>query len=128
MKPHEINIGNYLHDRGGKVLRVDFKENWGEGLECKFGMNMEVMGNPVHPLTEWLEHAKPIPITEDLLNDLGFQKTLGGQFVYPNPVLTLWTNDGTTWHVGFWQGKGYKYIHELQNLFLGLGDYKLSLG
>ena len=33
----EIKIGNYLKDRGGKVLRVDFVEYVEDGFDTKFG-------------------------------------------------------------------------------------------
>lgn len=80
----------------------------------------------VYSEKEAKEHAKPIPITIEWLKSLGFQRTLGGQFTYPLPVLNLWSSDNEkTWHVGFWQGKGYKYVHELQNLLLGLEGFML---
>lgn len=51
MKATELRIGNYVKDRSGKILRVDFIEYVENGFDTKFGQKMFVEGQEVHAMT-----------------------------------------------------------------------------
>ena len=57
IQSNELRIGNYVFDRGGKVLRIDFFEYLENGYSCKFGQKIGVDGwGEVHPLTEYTDY------------------------------------------------------------------------
>jgi len=74
IQPNELRLGNYVQDRGGKVLKIDTFETTHNGEEyvLKVGQRMFVNGNEVHPLTEYSDYLDPIPLTKDWLTRFGF--------------------------------------------------------
>jgi len=70
----EIRIGNYLKDRNGKVLRVDFIEYVENGFSTKFGQKIFSEEEGI-PMTEYSDYAEPIKLTEEWLQKFGFEKT-----------------------------------------------------
>jgi hypothetical protein len=66
MKANELRIGNFVKDRGGKILRIDWFE------QDKVCMEMRLEENPVHPLTEYFNYLRPIPLTPQILFKAGF--------------------------------------------------------
>lgn len=77
INPKELRLGNYVQDRGGKTIRIDFMEHVQEGYSTKFG---QVVSDEFHPLTEWTDHAEPIPLTEDILLKCGAVKVVEKQY------------------------------------------------
>ena len=128
MKANELRIGNYVSDRGGKVLRID----WWENIN-KVCMDMNINGSKVHPLTEHPEHCKPIPLTEEWLLKFGF-KMLNKKCFYLNDIKVLINqlNKGDTGYGEFLFYKGQPIkpineIHTLQNLHFALTNKELTL-
>ena len=134
----EIRIGNYLKDRGGKVLRVDFIEYVQDGFDTKFGQKMFIEGQEVHPMTEYSDYAEPIPITNDWLIKLGFKLypsgyyclDVSGEKVYISIGLKHDTEPNLILDSGekalSYDLKHIRYIHQLQNLFYSLAGVELS--
>lgn len=70
---NELRLGNFVKDRGGKVIRIDFLEHIQNGYDTKFGQLIFLEGNEVHPMTEYTDYAEPIPLTEEWLLKFGFE-------------------------------------------------------
>jgi hypothetical protein len=67
--PVWVSKGKFFHDRGGKILRVDYIE------DDKICMKMQVSGQEVHPLTEYFDFIKRIEIKPPILSLLlGYRK------------------------------------------------------
>lgn len=134
----EIKIGNYLKDRGGKVLRVDFVEYVEDGFDTKFGQKMFVEGQEVHPMTEYSDYAEPIILNEEWLLKLGFTKYSTGSWCKnlknDDSYLAIDVKYGNgTWLNINQEGQEntiklihIKNVHELQNLYYALTGVELS--
>jgi hypothetical protein len=120
----EIKIGNYLKDRGGKVLRVDFIEYVENGFDTKFGQKMFVEGQEVHPMTEYSDYAEPIKLSGEWLEKLGF---IGNElsiqpnvYVYHNGSVYIRGMSGAV------HPRDVQYVHQLQNLVYAISGVELS--
>jgi hypothetical protein len=120
----EIKIGNYLKDRGGKVLRVDFIEYVETGFNTKFGQKMFVEGQEVHPMTEYSDYAEPIELSGEWLEKLGF---IGNElsiqpnvYVYHNGSVYIRGMSGAV------HPRHVQYVHQLQNLVYAISGVELS--
>ena len=137
MNPEEIRLGNYILDRSGKVIRIDFIENLRSEFDCKFGQLMFVEGQEVHPLTEYISQAKPIKITDEWLQKFGFFKSEN-----PNGTSSwIWVFEGQVWMYETWKDhdffirsmlnlnnqKNIIYVHQLQNLYYSLTGKELTI-
>ena len=104
--------------------------NWvnipGEGLtQIHNGNNIDVVV---------LQGAEAIPITEELLLEMGFIKRdekaiydiKGNNFAYQlsNHRVTVYHPGNQYWH---WLGTHIDYVHQLQNLFYCIVGYDLTL-
>lgn len=67
----DIRLGNYVKDRGGKILRVDFIEYAEIGYDSKFGQKMYIGDQEVHPMREYSDYAEPIQLTPEWLSKFG---------------------------------------------------------
>ncbi len=121
----EIRIGNYLKDRGGKVLRVDFIEYVENGFDTKFGQKMFVEGQEVHPMTEYSDYAKPIKINEEWLSKFGFN----GKELSMQPNVYVFHNGGIYIRgmSGAVHPRDVQYVHQLQNLVYAISGVELSV-
>ena len=73
----EIQIGHYVKDRKGRVIKIDFIEYLENGYSTKFGMYQEEKDSEwfgMHPLTEYTDFAEPIEISGHWLIALGFEE------------------------------------------------------
>ena len=139
----EIRIGNYLKDRGGKILRVDFIEYVENGFDTKFGQKMFVEGQEVHPMTEYSDYAKPIELSGEWLEKLGFVKTdsYGDQIIYYEPK----DRGNRNYYICFdhdvisfglivfgnctnllYDDANLQFVHQFQNLYYALTGIELS--
>jgi len=138
----EIRIGNYIKDRGGKILRVDFIEYVENGFDTKFGQKMFVEGQEVHSMTEYSEYADPIELSEEWLEKFGFVKTDDyGDIIYYEPK----ERGNRSYYVCFDHGAisfglsvfgtctsllyddvNLQYVHQFQNLYYALTGIELS--
>jgi len=136
---NELRIGNYIKDRGGKVLKIDWFE---KNKACCQNM---FMGQEVHPLTEDFGYMDPIPLTPEILERCGFieedifyQMGRGGVFVAEKSKGYLTINErrykvfpvNETFVLVLFFDKGFElasfdYLHQLQNLIFALTGKEL---
>ena len=135
MEAKNLRIGNFVKDRGNKVIRIDFMEYQESGYSTKFGQRMFLCKEEVHPMTEYTDYSIPIEITGEWLLKLGFEETYNSQFrlKYDHSLnyigFDLSKTDDKSME-GFRYYGHYikiKYIHELQNLFFALTGMELSI-
>lgn len=127
IKSNELRIGNFVHDRGGKVIRIDFFEHLEKGFDCKFGQKIFIEGEEVHPMTEYSDYANPIPLTEEWLLRFGFEVNNTESWYYKGNF--RWSKVGRYW---LWFGIPmhndlFKHVHQLQNLYFALTEKELRL-
>ena len=134
MEANELRIGNYFYDRSNKILRLD----WWEHIN-KLASDMSVNGMKVHPMTEHIGNARPIPLTEEWLVKFGFTKDkkhtkccdlklendfylqgIGyGKSNFKYEVILTDSNDNELTLV--------KHVHQLQNLYFALTNKELTI-
>lgn len=125
IKNTELRLGNFVKDRGDKVLRIDFMEHVQEGYSTKFGQLIFIGGAPVHPMTEYSDFANPILLTEEWLNKLGFRNYDVNKWD-TDAMTILKYDEGCTYlanhlHVNLF------YVHQLQNIYFALTGVELHL-
>lgn len=132
----ELRMGNYVLDRGDKIIRID----WWETLN-KACMDMNINGQKVHPLTENVEYCQPIPLTEQWLLDFGFIKDGNGHWWKNLVTHYLELIEMNKWFFPVFvelpelsneqeQRVGLPRIgsvHEMQNLFFALTGEELTI-
>ena len=137
----ELRLGNYVMDRGGKVIRIDFFEHLETDNDCKFGQKMFIGDQEVHPLTEYTSHAKHIPLTPEWLERFGFELDKE-QECYIICVDEYWcyllidANDMSAAIQSTTEEKTgiavclnlplTQYVHQIQNLFYSLSGEELT--
>lgn len=137
IKGKDLRLGNFVKDRGEKLIRIDFLEHIQDGYDTKFGQLVFLEGTEVHPMTEYSDYALPIPITNDWLIRMGFKLYPSGYYcldvcgekvyisiglkhdIEPNLIL----DNGE--RALSYDLKHIKYVHELQNLFYSLTGLEL---
>lgn len=133
VNPKQLRLGNYIKDRGGKVLRIDFMEHVQEGYDTKLGQIMQLEGQEVHPMTEYTDYANHIPLTFEWLRKFGFALEDVGtnpteeEKMYLNAEIGFGsksfgiefdTQKGTfTLHNVVGELVEYQYVHHLQNVY-----------
>lgn len=120
--PDELMRGNYVLDRGGKVLQIDHWE-----YHNKISEKRE---------PEYVEYLQPIPITEDWLIKLGFYNDCPS-YVIDNDNFTFKMLFHDCWNIMYNEKPGYgsseciiqcyPYVHELQNLYRALTQQPLTI-
>lgn len=122
IKPNELRVGNWVA-YGDKYYQIEeiLKRNDNYAICFK---------DLYHGV--WIEHVKPIPLTEDKFINCGFKKHKKHDWVY---------NFGDYEGVQLVQSKRYglgyymneaciafpKYIHDLQNIFFSLHKAELEV-
>lgn len=125
MEANELRIGNFIKDRSGKILQIDWME------QDKVCQRMKIEGSEVHPLTEYFEYLRPIPLIEQWLKDFGFEKiekyiyrikcNKYSVYLYVYGLLTVGIGQGES-RINFTE---IKYVHQLQNLCFALTNTEL---
>jgi hypothetical protein len=130
MKANELRIGNWVADRGGKMFQIDHWEYKDKVSAKEPEMNTCGMLLRGHPITEWVEHLQPIPLTEEWLVKFGF---ISNPYFdrYEMGVLHI-ECDKTKGHLMLWIEKlpyamELKSVHQLQNLFFALTGEELEV-
>jgi hypothetical protein len=126
MRPKELRLGNYILDRGGKVLKIDFMEYLQEGYDCKVGQNIVFAGEEVHPMTEYTDYATPTPITDQWITKLGFESNT---FNWKLGDFRMSKNQGR-YIIAFRSQillRDVKHVHQLQNLYFALTGEELTI-
>ena len=137
MEAKNLRIGNFIKDRGNKVIRIDFMEYQESGYSTKFGQRMFLGEEEVHPMTEYTDYAIPIEITDEWLEMFG-ANCIGAKgwnfisvnkadtsYIYFNPNgIGLAIDNGTTENAIEVE---IKYVHQLQNLYFALTNTELTI-
>lgn len=126
----EIRIGNYLKDRGGKVLRVDFIEYVENGFDTKFGQKMFVEGEEDYPMTEYSDYAQPIILNEDWLIRFGAEKVNQSDWSLKFGGLKFYCRYNKVWYSSIeslYLSDRLQYVHQLQNLYHSITGFELSV-
>lgn len=114
MEAKELRIGNYVYNGG--IISLDIER--------------------LYAFNECLYDLQPIPITEEWLLKLGFEKEEGNLYslyVDDNLDVSLWSDtyfSNPTIELtcnGKVVCKNIKYIHQLQNLYFALTGQELKL-
>lgn len=141
MELRDLSKGNYVLDRGGKLLLIDWFE-CGDKICMESILEVNGIQHKVHPYTELIQFAKPIELSDEWYVRLGFEKDRNGH----------WWKGWVTGYLEFIEGgMGYyypqvgqspemsfqkeqivtlcriKYVHELQNLWYWITREELKL-
>ena len=121
MEAKELRIGNYVLDRGNKLILIDHWE-----YKDKISSRRE---NIFHPLTEFVDYLKPIPLTEEWLVKFGFLLDLHHHrgLTYSLNRITTYMQDGIFWCDILWDCLEIKHVHQLQNLYFALTNEELTI-
>lgn len=132
MKAQELRIGNYVSDRDGKVIKIDFFEYLANDFDCKFGQKQFLNNEEILPLTGFTDYAKPIHLTEEWLVKSGAKKIHSILDIFEIDRFELYP----FYTYGFWkvvdkETKAYitkvSFVHELQNMHFVLNGEELPL-
>ncbi len=123
----DIRVGNYIKDRGNKILKINkiiFSPIQNTYI---IEQNNTINNQEVHPLTEYLNNLKPIKLNDIWFKRLGFEKTnieyVKGNFkwkLYNGKVLF------TYGMCGYFETE-IMYVHQLQNFYYILTGQELSI-
>jgi hypothetical protein len=75
MKANELRIGNWIMDRGGKEWQIDHWETMNKVSAKPQTMMCDGFLMETHPYTEYVDYLYPIPLTEEWLLRMGFEKS-----------------------------------------------------
>ena len=130
IQANDLRIGNLVYDRNGYIFSIDYFE-----LDkiCMELINKTV-SLPTHPMTEFINKLKPIPITEEILlkceNVLcTFENAAGKVFgffdnkvlINASSVMIKINNDV------FYNGRQLYGLHEYQNIIKALSGEDLNV-
>lgn len=117
MKVNDLMIGNYCAIDGheSRIIHIQEHYQW-----------VQLEGNALMTNCNLLN---PIPITEDWLVKLGFEKSLGC-FITPigsfNLQVIIWPTGLINWSINGFTSE-IKYLHQLQNLYFVLTNNELKV-
>jgi len=128
LKANELRIGNWIADRGLKEWQIDHWETMNKvsakpNIMMCSGILMET-----HPLTEYVDYLKPIPLTEEWFLRFGFEKYEfdngePNQYRYKSRLIVI--RDGKFADYG--SSVILHYVHQLQNFYFAFSSEELVL-
>lgn len=135
IKKEDLRHGNYVMDRGGKILRIDYFER--DKICMEVILNFGQIG---HPLTEYFDYLKPIPLSIGFLDKNAVKNGEGTYSIFLTPFDK---DEGNRQKIDFYQETDGKVelcrsgvcfkrvhcnsVHELQNLFYILKDSDMEI-
>lgn len=123
MKAKELRIGNWIHlydklDDTPYYRKVTGFTNTGKVWLVK---------NPKHEECAWdIQDIKPIPLTDEWLLSLGFEKIIGGGISFNKGKISIYLNGRTDFNSLTILEESFKYVHQIQNLYFALTGYELE--
>ena len=126
----ELRLGNYVKDRRGKVIRIDFIQHF----EDKYSLFGQVMKDSSR-IAENSDYAHPIKVNIEWLERLGFKPA--NAFPYSKwlcefEMMSLIVDQDIHYYgiavMGkiVWSNSGTINVHQLQNLFFSLRREELT--
>jgi hypothetical protein len=128
MDAKELRIGNWIMDRGNKEWQINHWEN-----STKVSAKEPIIGicdftkKPIygHPLTEEVDFLKPIELTYQWLDKLGFEFKDAGDFGHYYSLEDFDLNQDYQ-PINF-DCDEIKYVHQLQNVYFALTGQELEI-
>jgi hypothetical protein len=129
IQANELRIGNWVAFTGGKepryckVVEIAARKLVVKDLGLDLVMNIDSAS--VLP--------QAIPLTPEILEKAGFEKTKGKEGIYRNGHLQVYMGDGAMAYIFHSDKVGYcflrdlKYLHELQNLYAVIFSEELTI-
>lgn len=141
MKTQELRIGNYLYYEHTTHIVSGVHGNKVYSWWVKDGKPVieyeakDISGTQVeNPYIDVISQYEPIPLTEEWLIKLGFEKLTDSNDGFKNTTYTYTKGisfivyfDGVRLSTNFWMGNEKHYVHQLQNLFYVLSGEELTL-
>ena len=141
MKPTELRIGNYVYYEHTTHIVSGVHGNKVYSWWVKDGQPVieyeakDISGTQVeNPYIDVISQYEPIPLTEEWLIKLGFEKLTDSNDGFKNTTYTYTKGisfivyfDGVRLSTNFWMGNEKHYVHQLQNLFYVLSGEELTL-
>lgn len=128
IKSKDLRLGNFVKDRGNKVIRIDFLEHIQEGYQSKFGQLIFFEGTEVHPMTEYTDYALPIELNETNIVKLGFSvKQEGWYELVKAPLVFTWNIYDKTFRFAGYSFTEIKFVHQVQNAVYSLTGSELTV-
>jgi hypothetical protein len=125
IKSEELMLGNWVKDRGNKLLRIDWFER------KKVCMKQSISGVEVHPMTECFDFIQPIELTEELLLKCGFVRkgdtSSNGSLLVLHHKEPMHPNGRIYYNSWCIKNEFPKHIHTLQNLYFFLTGKHLEI-
>ena len=117
----DLRLGNYVKNRNGRVIRIDYLSHVQEGYDTKFGQFVEIEDGETEDISEYASHAEPVEITEESLTMIGFRKLSSPCYQWGNDFFGFEfpVDKSARVHSGF-HGTAkirFRCIHELQNFY-----------
>lgn len=135
IKANELRIGNWIADRGGKEWQI---YSWESRDKVSAETPMLFRTIKGHPLTEYVQYLKPIPLTEERLEKFGFERRESKMYDGHLDVWYFYIHDGKIMFNTELVTDGeiiiqfrrfpivVKYVHQLQNLYFALTGEELE--
>jgi len=121
MKATELRLGNFIYADGlhGGVIKTV------EGIDVKGTLREEnrVILFKDHPVGEFIQHCKGIPLTEEWLLKFGFSFDKLNFYRLDKRLIVV---RGKRF-IDFGSDVELKYVHQLQNFFFALTGTELSM-
>jgi hypothetical protein len=141
MKTQELRIGNYLYYEHTTHIVSGVHGNKVYSWWVKDGKPVieyeakDISGTQVeNPYIDVISQYEPIPLTEEWLIKLGFEKLTDSNDGFKNTTYTYTKGisfivyfDGVRLSTNFWMGNEKHYVHQLQNLFYVLSGEELTI-
>lgn len=133
MKVNELRIGNWVECNLGYItLRLRIEEI----IKTNNGYAVRMNPNGIHYAEALIDRLNPIPLTEDILTKLGFEKVEYG-YIFGSMMLCYgrWlincpynyelyvSNKDAEYGIG----QSIKYLHQLQNIYFDLIGEELKI-
>lgn len=134
MKESDLRIGNYVYYEHTTHIVDGIYENkvyswWVKDREPVIEYEMKDVGGAMvkNPYRDAVNRYEPIPLTEEWLIKLGFEKNITTDLYPTFSYDILNVNDGIIYVLNYGFVSHIKYAHQLQNLYFTLTGEELKL-